>query len=199
MKILQFEPEEMLRNMYEAKLKNSGFEFVGLENPLAQGDPITLVLQEKPDLIITDLHMPNMDGFSLIKLLKNDSKTKGVPIIVLTNYSEKEHIDQCFSLGADDYFIKAGNTPSELTQRIKDYLDNPKKYKSTLIEQAYKLPLFFKFEGQIFKAEENKDKSVSAFIFDESLNDWRSISFGNFIEASNWGKKIENPKLPKKI
>jgi hypothetical protein len=60
------------------------------------------------------------------------------------------------------------------------------------------LPLFFKFEGQIFKAEENKDESVSTFIFDESLNDWRSISFGNFVEASNWGGKIENPKLPKK-
>lgn len=201
MKILQFDDDEMLANMYAVMLRRLGFEYVGAEHPPTKKpeDLVNYVLEVNPDLIMMDIIMPVMDGFTAINILKSSDKTRHIPIFVFSNLGQNEDVKRAFDLGANDYFIAAHNIPSELTQRIKDYLDNPKKYKSTLIEQAYKLPLFFKFEGTIVKAEENKDESVSTFVFDESLNDWRSIPFGNFVEASEWGKKIENPKLPKKI
>lgn len=64
MKILQFDDFSMFIDMYGIKFKQAGFEYVGYEHPLVKGDPIDLVLQEKPDVIITDIIHPGMDGLT---------------------------------------------------------------------------------------------------------------------------------------
>jgi CheY-like chemotaxis protein len=64
---------------------------------------------EKPDLILLDLNLPEMDGFEVLANLKHDKETSNIPVIVLTNYSQKEHIDKCFALGKEvpRYFFAA--------------------------------------------------------------------------------------------
>jgi len=74
-----------------------------------------------PDLILTDLQMPNMDGMELIKRVKTSGYFSDIPIIVLSSKdSSKDRID-CLKLGAEDYIMKPFN-PEELLIRIEKVL-----------------------------------------------------------------------------
>lgn len=127
--ILQFEDEKLLANMYGAKLTNLGFNHIWKEHPPAKReDLINYVAETKPDLIMMNIIMPVMDGFRATEILKRDPRTKSIPIFIFTNMSQKEDIRQGIYLGADDYFVIAQYTPSQLTNKIIEYFDNPKNY-----------------------------------------------------------------------
>jgi two-component system, OmpR family, alkaline phosphatase synthesis response regulator PhoP len=74
-----------------------------------------------PDLIVLDLLLPNVDGLEVCKLLKNDSRTKHVPIVMLTAKAEEADMVTGLELGADDYITKPFS-PRVLTARIKAVL-----------------------------------------------------------------------------
>jgi DNA-binding response OmpR family regulator len=74
-----------------------------------------------PDLIITDLQMPNLDGYELIKRLKESGYFKDIPIIVLSSKDSSGDRVKCLKLGADDYIVKPFN-PEELLIRIEKIL-----------------------------------------------------------------------------
>lgn len=59
------------------------------------------LIQFKPDLMILDLHMPNMDGFEVCKKVKEDSSTKRIKILIMTGHGTKANIDKVLSFGAD--------------------------------------------------------------------------------------------------
>ncbi len=60
-----------------------------------------------------------MDGFQVLEEIQKDPALKKIPVLVLTNYGQKEHIDRCLALGAKDYLIKAHFVPSEVVDKIK--------------------------------------------------------------------------------
>ena len=72
-----------------------------------------LVSGNIPDLIITDLDMPNIDGGELISNLKKSGYYKDVPFIVITGYNSKDQKIKCMKLGVHDYFVKPFN-PKDL-------------------------------------------------------------------------------------
>ncbi len=74
-----------------------------------------------PDLIITDLEMPEMDGFELIKRVKQTGIFNEVPIIVLSCRDSSNDRIECLRLGADDYMVKPFN-PEELLIRVDKLL-----------------------------------------------------------------------------
>ena len=75
-----------------------------------------------PDLILTDIQMPNMDGFQLISRLKESGYFKDIPVIVLSSKDSSEDRIKCLRLGADDYIIKPFN-PEELLIRMEKILN----------------------------------------------------------------------------
>jgi PleD family two-component response regulator len=64
--------------------------------------------------------MPYMDGLEVLRKIKNKDKLKEIPVILLTNLSQKEEVDEGFLLGAKDYLIKSHFTPTEVMQKVSD-------------------------------------------------------------------------------
>ena len=85
----------LLRDTYQVKSANNGRK--GLQ--IAQSEP-------QPDLILLDIMMPDLDGYEVCIQLKEDPKTRDIPVIFLTAKSEIENEERGFSLGAVDYVTK---------------------------------------------------------------------------------------------
>lgn len=118
-RVLIVEDDDFLLQMYVTKLEIEGFKVFGAINGV-QG--LKTAQKEKPDLILLDLNLPEMDGFQVLQELKSKEETKNIPVLILTNYAQKEHIDKCLEMGAVDYLIKAHFVPSEVISKIKEVL-----------------------------------------------------------------------------
>ncbi len=111
-KILIFEDDLFIEDIYFKKLAQVGFEVKSFGSYL---DVIKLVIKEKPDILLIDLLVPGeVDGFEAIKLLKENERTKEVPIIIVSNVDNKEQVKLGLGLGAVNYLVKALHTPTEL-------------------------------------------------------------------------------------
>jgi DNA-binding response OmpR family regulator len=75
-----------------------------------------------PDLIICDLMMPQVDGFSFLKKIRNSGFFDNIPVIILSGNDESKDKIKCFEMGADDYVAKPFN-PKEIIARVKRRLD----------------------------------------------------------------------------
>lgn len=118
MKILICEDDTMTLKALEHKLKKDGYITVTAND----GRSATEMLSEQKDidLLLTDLHMPQLSGLELINYVRETLKSN-MPIIMLTRVGVEETVLQAFELGADDYITKPFN-PDELTLRIKRLL-----------------------------------------------------------------------------
>lgn len=89
-------------------------------------DGIKLAIKHRPDLIITDLVMPKIDGFELLRRLKIEEKTKDIPVIVLSNVVNKKDKEEAKNLGAIDYLVKSRCQSSQIAKKISKLLKNKK-------------------------------------------------------------------------
>ncbi len=83
---------------------------------------LRLAKSEKPDLILLDIILPKMNGFEVLKMLKEDPKTNNIPVIVLTNLENMEDINKAIELGATTYLVKTKYTIEEVINKIKKAL-----------------------------------------------------------------------------
>lgn len=115
-RVLIIEDDDFLVQMYATKLEIENFSVI-MATDGAKG--LKLALKDKPDLVLLDLNLPVMDGFQVLEELKRNKDTHDIPVLVLTNFGQKENVDRCLNLGAADYLIKAHFVPSEVIERIK--------------------------------------------------------------------------------
>lgn len=118
-KVLIVEDEEMLVNMYISKFEKEGFDPI---KALNGKNGLELADKENPQIILLDVIMPEMDGFMVLKELKSNSKTKNIPVIMLTNLGQDEDIKKGNELGAKDYLVKANLTPAQVVDKVKEIL-----------------------------------------------------------------------------
>ena len=102
-KILVVEDEPEMRRNITTLLRYHNFEAIAAENG---GAGVAMAHKEKPDLILCDVMMPEMDGYAVLHALQADPCLARVPFIFLTAKGEKEDIRAGMNVGADDYLTK---------------------------------------------------------------------------------------------
>lgn len=116
-KVLIVEDEGFLLDLLSNKLKSEGFAVIGAKNG---EEGLKTTLEEKPDLILLDLIMPVMDGITMLKKLRESEEGKTVPVIVLTNLSESEKVEEAIKAGVHDYLVKTAWSPEDMVKKIKE-------------------------------------------------------------------------------
>ncbi len=102
-KILVIEDDAVTRNVFLEVLEAQGFNTIGAENGLAG---IQEAQEHLPDLVICDIQMPDMDGYSVLTTLRQDPDTAIIPFIFLTGSNTQADVRKGMELGADDYLTK---------------------------------------------------------------------------------------------
>lgn len=119
LKILVVEDDTFLSSMYSTKFNLEGYT-VAVANKGEDG--LKMAESEKPDVILLDILLPGIDGFTVLKKLKKTDSVKNIPVIMLTNLGQKDDVRKGFELGAAGYLIKAHYMPSEVVEKVKEVL-----------------------------------------------------------------------------
>ena len=119
-KILIVEDDVFIRDIYQVKFSQEGFNVVLAENGI---EALKKMEETVPDIILLDIIMPYMDGMETLKNIRKNDAWKKIPIIMLTNISEKEKVTQGLDEGASDYMIKSHFTPSEVVGKVNALLN----------------------------------------------------------------------------
>ena len=117
--ILLVEDDPFLIDIYTTKLKESGFS---VKIATDGEEALQLIKEEKPDLMILDIVLPQVDGWELLRRIKSASESKNLKVIILSNLGQKEEVEKGLKLGAAKYLIKAHYTPSQVVKEVKQIL-----------------------------------------------------------------------------
>jgi len=118
-KILIVEDEKVLAEMYKEKLEMEGFKVI-LAFDTKEG--IELAKREKPDLILLDILLPGENGISFLKRKKEDKEISEIPVIAFSNYDTPQIKKEALNFGVKEYLLKTNYTPSQVVEKIKNYL-----------------------------------------------------------------------------
>lgn len=118
-KILLVEDNEMNRDMLSRRLKRKGYEII---IAVDGGEGVEKAISEKPDLILMDMSLPVMDGWSATTHLKQQEETKSTPIIALTAHAMQGDYEKALAAGCDDYDTKPIELP-RLLGKIESFLN----------------------------------------------------------------------------
>lgn len=121
--IFIIEDDQDVLELIKLTLEQEGFCVTGM---ISGEDALNVIKSFLPDLIVLDLMLPGINGLEVCKILKNDPKTAGVPIIMLTSKGAEEDMVTGLELGADDYIVKPFSS-KVLIARIKAVLRRDSK------------------------------------------------------------------------
>ena len=118
-RVLFVEDDPTVAQMYKLKLELDGYHV-----ELAQDGELALDMARSrpPDMIFLDIRLPKMDGLAVLEQLRQDERTQHIPVVILSNYSERELVERGLKLGALEYLIKSQTTPAKLAGGVESWL-----------------------------------------------------------------------------
>lgn len=119
-KILIVEDEKTLQDALNDKFTREKFSTYGASDG-AEG--LEVAKRIKPDIILLDIVMPNMDGMTMLKLLRQESWGKDIPVILLTNLSDFTNVAQAMENNAFDFLVKSNWTLNAVVEKVRQRLD----------------------------------------------------------------------------
>lgn len=123
-KIMWVEDDQFLNDIIARKLSTTKCIFFHA----SEGEEaIKIINREIPDVVMLDIVLSGIDGFEILRRIKSDSKTKHIPVILLSNLGQASDIEKGKSLGAVRFMVKATVTPDEIIDQIKDVVNEIKK------------------------------------------------------------------------
>ena len=119
-RILIVDDEPGLLKAIQIRLRAAGYEVLIAYNGF---ECLRTAQQEKPDLILLDIVMPDLDGFGTLEKLKENIQTKSIPVIMLTSKSQLDDVTKAANLGVEDYIVKPFDSQAMLG-KIKKVLQD---------------------------------------------------------------------------
>jgi CheY-like chemotaxis protein len=121
-RILLIDDDPLVTEMYTLALTRAGHEVVSAgDGPRG----LQVAAGDRPDLIFLDVKMPRMDGIEVLTQLSQDAVTRAIPVVMLSNYDDRNLVRQAESLGAKQYLVKAGTNPSDLAAVVERWHEAP--------------------------------------------------------------------------
>jgi len=117
-KILMIDDDLAFLELYGTVFNSAGFNFSVAKNGIEALEKAKL---EKPDLILLDIMLPDINGLEVLKRLKRDPETSPSTIWMITNLAEQISRETASSLGASDYLVKASHTPKQICDKVNAF------------------------------------------------------------------------------
>lgn len=121
--VILIEDDPFIAQMYALKFKQTPYNLV-IGHDGEEG--LALISEKKPVMVLLDVILPKMDGFTILQKIKSDEATKHTPVVLLTNLGQEQDIKKGMDLGAADYIVKAHYTPQEVVQKVESILGKNK-------------------------------------------------------------------------
>jgi DNA-binding response OmpR family regulator len=117
--ILLVEDDSFMAGLLERKFEQDKYKILRATSATQAREEIS---KNAVDLILLDVVLPGLDGFSFLKELKSDQKTKVIPVIISSNLGQPEEIERGMQNGAAGYIVKANTTPGEIVEKVESTL-----------------------------------------------------------------------------
>ena len=120
-RVLFVEDDPAVAHMYKLKLELDGY---AVDLAVDGVQAVEMAMGNPPDIIFLDIRLPKMDGLGVLEALRKDERTRTVPVVILSNYSEHELVDRGLRLGALEYLVKSQTTPARVADGVANWIGN---------------------------------------------------------------------------
>lgn len=118
--ILVIEDDSFLRELEQKKLNEKGYKALGASSSKEAFEILTS--GNKVDLILLDLLLPEVDGFSILKDIRDNKSLSTIPVIIFSNLYEEADAKKANKLGVSDFMLKSNFTLDELVEKVKSFI-----------------------------------------------------------------------------
>ena len=114
------EDEMFLQGLEATRLKNEGYDILTAAN----GEEVNKIFENKPkiDLVLLDLMLPDIDGFTILEKIRQNENFKDLKVIIFSNLSEEKDVERGKKLGATDFMVKSNFDLGQLTEKVKELI-----------------------------------------------------------------------------
>ena len=198
--IIVMDDDAGTRMLVSQVLKKEGFDVMSAEDG-AKG--LELIREYKPDLIVSDVQMPHMDGFEVLDHVRNDVALSTTPVILLTSLQDRSHMRQGMTTGADDYLTKPF-APQELREAVNAQLNKLIRADAVraqvvdvavaeaLEEQRHKISKLYEKRMAKSLSEQWPD---SGYVQDNEKFSSATVLFADMLDYGQWTQKLSSTEL----
>lgn len=120
-KIILVDDDDFLLDMYATKFGNSGIVAISCKSGASLFE--TLKTESDVKAILLDIVMPGMNGLEILEEMRKQKMAENVPVIMLTNQNDESDVKKAEELGVKGYIVKSSATPSEVVERVMQYIN----------------------------------------------------------------------------
>ncbi len=116
--IMIVDDDKFILSMYTMKFTKEGMDVISVSRPTEALEKLRAGI--KPDIVLLDVIMPEMDGIELLAKIREENLAQGSVVIILSNQGQPSDIDRAKAFGINGYIVKATTIPSEVLRQITD-------------------------------------------------------------------------------
>jgi len=131
MKVLLVDDEQALLQVFAQTLETGGFQVI---TSLSGKEGLEKAKSELPNMVLLDQVLPDLAGNEVLQMIKSDPSTKDIPVAILSNFNQRELVQDAINLGAVDYILKYKIEPKDLIEKVTQIIEEHKENSAKKIQ-----------------------------------------------------------------